>query len=271
MNIRKITLIIVLAIGCAAVLVTENSCRKNAAGRNTLNLVDDGTVLTLSSQEYSSFLTTNPPVTGTVGAAMVQRVGSRLSAAVGNYLAQVGKTDLVNNYNWEFHLVNNAEVNAWCLPGGKIVVYSGILPLTINDTDLAVVMGHEIAHAVLKHGSERMSDQLLLQYGGAALSFLLSSKPAETQQLFNSAYGLTGNLSILAFSRKQENEADEMGLYFMAVAGYNPTAAIGFWQRMKAQSGGSSVPVFLSTHPSDDTRIQNVTNEVPAAMAYYRP
>ncbi len=247
------------------------SCHKNANGRSTLNLVDDATVLSLSSQQYNTFIAANPPITGTPEALMVQRVGSKLTAAVQTYLIGKGQSNLIDNYQWEFNLVGNSEVNAWCLPGGKIVVYTGLIPLVLTDTDLAVVMGHEISHAILKHGSERMSEQLLVQYGGAALSVLLSSKPAETQQLFNSAYGISSNLGVLAFSRKQETEADETGLYIMATAGYNPNVAIAFWERMKAQSGGSSVPVFLRSHPSDDTRIQNIKDLMPKALAYYHP
>ena len=250
--------------------ITFYACHKNANGRNTLNLVDDATVLSLSAQQYGEFISTNPPITGTPGADMVKRVGAKLTAAVQQYLADKGQSDLIKDYQWEFNLVNNAEVNAWCLPGGKIVVYSGIIPLTLTDTDLAVVMGHEISHAVLKHGNERMSEQLLAQYGGAALSVLLSSKPQETQQLFNSAYGIGSTLGVLAFSRRQESEADEMGLYFMATAGYNPNAAITFWQRMQAQ-GGTKPPVFLSTHPSDNQRIQNIKDLMPKALAYYHP
>jgi predicted Zn-dependent protease len=167
--------------------------------------------------------------------------------------------------------VNNPEVNAWCLPGGKIVVYSGMLPLVMNDTDLAVILGHEIAHAVLKHGNERMSQQLLVQYGGAALSVMVSSKPAETQAMYNNVYGISTTLGVLAYSRKHENEADEMGLYVMATAGYNPNAAIGFWQRMQANSSGTKPPVFVSTHPSDEQRIQNLTELMPKALEYYKP
>ena len=257
-------------LGLLVIGLTIYSCRKNANGRNTLNLVDDATVLSLSGQQYSEFIAANPPVTGTPAAEMVKRVGAKLTAAVQQYLADKGQASLVNNYQWEFNHVNNNEVNAWCLPGGKIVIYSGILPLITSDSDLAVVMGHEISHAVLKHGSERMSEQLLVQYGGEALSALLSSRPAETQQLFNNAYGISSTLGILAFSRKQENEADESGLYYMASAGYNPNAAIGFWERMKAQ-GGTKPPVFLSTHPSDDQRIQHIKDLMPQALTYYHP
>lgn len=247
-----------------------SSCEKNANGRNTLNLVDDASITSLANTEYTNFLSANPPITGTPAADMVQRVGARLVIAINTYLSGINKSNLVSNYQWEYNLVNNAELNAWCMPGGKIVVYSGILPITITDTDLAVVMGHEIAHAVLKHGNERMSEQLLAEYGGQALAVILSSKPAETQTIFNTAYGVGSTLGSLAFSRKQESEADEMGLYFMAVAGYNPTAAIGFWERMSAV-GGAKPPEILSTHPSDATRIQNIKDLLPKALTYYRP
>ncbi|MCW3124225.1 MAG: family peptidase [Flavipsychrobacter sp.] len=261
---------VILALCMLLVWGSFSECKKNANGRRTLNLVDDATVLSLSNSQYSTFLAANPPLQGTDDVARVNRVGAKLTAAVAQYLSSVNKSDLINGYQWEFNLVNNSEVNAWCLPGGKIVVYTGILPLMQSDADLAVVMGHEIAHAVLKHGNERMSDQLLVQYGGEALSVMLSSKPAETQALFNSAYGVSTTLGVLAFSRKQESEADEFGLYFMAMANYDPNNAVTFWQRMAAQST-SSTPVFLSTHPSDETRIQNIKDLLPKALTYYHP
>ncbi len=250
---------------------TMPSCKKNAQGRNTLNLVDDATVMSLSAQEYGKFIAANPPITGTPEAAMVQRVGQRLTAAVQTYLAGKGQTDLIKNYQWEFNLVNSPEVNAWCLPGGKIVVYTGILPLFTSDTDMAVVLGHEISHAILKHGSERMSQQLLVQFGGEALSVALSSKPQQTQEMFQNVYGISSTLGVLAYSRKQESEADEAGLYIMATGKYNPNAAVTFWQRMKAASSGSTPPVFLSTHPSNDQRIQDIQKLLPTAMGYYQP
>lgn len=246
-------------------------CKKNANGRNTLNLVDDGTVMTMATTEYGSFMTANPPVTGTPAAAMVQRVGLKLTSAVQSYLSSKGQLDLIKNYVWEFNLVNNPEVNAWCMPGGKIVVYSGMLPLMLSDADLAVILGHEISHAILKHGNERMSQQLLVQFGGQALSVALSSKPAETQAMFNTAYGVSTTLSVLAYSRKHENEADETGLYIMATGGYDPNTAVGFWERMKANSSSTKPPVFMSTHPSDDQRIQNIKDLMPKAMEYYKP
>jgi predicted Zn-dependent protease len=245
------------------------ACKKNANGRNTLSLVDNETVLSLSAQQYSSFIAENPPITGTPESEMVRRVGSNLTAAVQQYLSEQGKSSLIDGYQWEFNLVNNPEANAWCLPGGKIVIYSGILPLIGSDAELAVVMGHEIAHAVLKHGNERMSQQLVVQYGGAALSVLLSSKPQETQQLFNTAFGLSSTLGVLAFSRTQENEGDESGLYYMSVAKYDPNSAVTFWQKMQAQGGNSNVPVLLSTHPSDESRIDHIKSLLPKAMEYY--
>lgn len=244
------------------------SCKKNANGRSTLNLVDDATVMSLSLQEYNSFISQNPPVTGTPEADMVKRVGAGVAAGVQKYLSDIGRTDLISNYQWEINLVNNPEVNAWCLPGGKIVVYSGILALGNTDNELAVVIGHEVAHAVLKHGNERMSEQLLVQYGGVALSALLSSKPEETQQLFNTAFGIGSTLGTLAFSRKQENEADESGLYYMALAKYDPNAAVNFWEKMR-QKGTSGIPAFLSTHPSDEDRIANIKAHLPKAIEYY--
>jgi len=272
-NIRvmKKLSVLIVAIGVLSSALAFYACKKNANGRNTLNLVDDATVLSLSGQQYSEFMVTNPPVTGTPESEMVKRVGANLTVAVQQYLSGIGKADLIKDYQWEFNLVNNPEINAWCLPGGKIVIYSGILALAPNDADLAVVMGHEIAHAVLRHGNERMSQQLLVQYGGTALSALLSSKPQETQTLFNSAFGISSNLGVLAYSRKHESEADESGLYYMAVGSYNPNAAIGFWERMKAASGSSSTPGFLRTHPNDDDRIKNIKELMPKAMTYYNP
>lgn len=248
--------------------ITFYSCEKNASGRNTLNLVDDGTVMTMAQQQYTAFLTENPPVKGTPQADKVARVSTRVISGVQRYLADVGQSDLISNYQWEFNLINNEQANAWCMPGGKIVVYSGILPLTGTDDELAVVIGHEIAHAVLKHGNERLSQQLLAQYGGAALSTLLSQKPAETQQLFNLAFGAGSTLGTLAFSRKQETESDQAGLYYMAYAKYDPNAAITFWEKMQQQGNGAP-PELLSTHPSDDTRIEDIKSHLPKAMEYY--
>lgn len=251
-----------------ALSVTFYSCEKNASGRSTLSLVDDGTMMSMAEQQYAAFLNENPPVTGTPQAAMVQRVGAGVKTGVERYLAEIGQTDLIKNYTWEFNLVNSPEVNAWCMPGGKIVVYTGMMNIATNDNELAVVMGHEVAHAVLKHGNERMSQQLIAEYGGVALLSLLSSRPAEMQQLFNTVFGVGTTLGSLAFSRNQESESDEAGLYYMALGKYDPNAAVTFWQKMQAQ-GGSGLPEFLNSHPSDNDRIANIKEHMPKAMEYY--
>lgn len=247
------------------------SCYKNpVTGRSSLNLVDDGTINSLSNQQYTTFLAQNKPVNGSGDAEMVKKVGNKLAAAINTYFTNKGQASLLSGYKWEFNLVNANEANAWCMPGGKVVVYSGILPITKDEAGLAVVMGHEIAHAIAKHGNERMSQGLVQQLGGVAVSVAVSSKPAETQALYNSAYGVVSNVGgVLPFSRKHESEADEMGLIFMAIAGYDPNAAVGFWQRMAAQ-GGSKPPELLSTHPSDQTRIASIKALMPKAMQYYK-
>lgn len=259
---------IALATGLALGLY---GCYKNpVTGRSSLNLVDDGTINSLSNQQYTTFLAQNKPQNGTADAAMIQRVGNRLAAAINSYFAAKGQQHVLAGYKWEFNLVNSAEANAWCMPGGKVVVYSGILPITQTEAGLAVVMGHEIAHAVAKHGNERMSQGLVQELGGVALSAAVASKPAETRALYNSAYGVVSNTGVLLpFSRKHESEADEMGLIFMAMAGYDPNEAIAFWQRMAAK-GGAKPPELLSTHPSDQTRISNLRQLVPKAMQYYK-
>jgi len=255
-----------------AALLLLAACYKNpVTGRSSLNLVDESTMRTMANQQYASFLSTNRPQQGTKDVEMVKRVGSRIATAVQQYLASKGQQDLVAGYQWEFNLVNNNEANAWCMPGGKVVVYSGIMPLVQNEAGLAVVMGHEIAHAIARHGNERMSQELAVQAGGEALSVALSSKPAMTQNIFNAVYGVGSQLGTLAYSRKQESEADHMGLIFMAMAGYNPNEAANFWQRMAGASNAQKPPVFLSTHPSDQNRINQIKQWIPEAMKYYKP
>jgi len=179
--------------------------------------------------------------------------------------------DRIKDYKWEFNLVDSKDVNAWCMPGGKVVVYSGLLPVTKNEESLALVIGHEIAHAIARHGNERMSQQLLAATGGLALDVALINKPAETRQLFNTAYGVGANLGVLLpYSRLHETEADKLGLIFMAMAGYNPAIAPDFWKRMAAVSG-NKVPEILSTHPSNETRIHDLNKFMPTAMKYYKP
>lgn len=249
------------------------SCYKNPiTGRKGLNLVDEGTMRSMANQQYASFLSTNRPVQGTRDVDMVKRVGTRMAAAVQQYLTSKGQQNLISGYQWEFNLVNSNQANAWCMPGGKVVVYSGIMPVVQNENGLAVVMGHEIAHAIARHGNERMSQEMAVQGLGAGLSVALSSQPAATQNVFNSVYGVGSQLGTLAYSRKHESEADHMGLIFMSIAGYNPSEAISFWQRMATLGGaGQKPPEFLSTHPSDARRIAQIKEWLPEALKYYTP
>ncbi|RQW05435.1 MAG: M48 family peptidase [Calditrichaeota bacterium] len=239
-------------------------------GRKQLSLIPSGQLLSMSFQQYNQFLQENKLSDNQQQAEMVKRVGQNIQKAVEQFFAEQGMSEQLNNYQWEFHLIESEEVNAWCMPGGKVVVYEGILPVTQNETGLAVVMGHEIAHAIAQHGNERMSQGLLAQVGQVALDVALSEQPEQTRALWMTAYGVGAQVGVLLpFSRTQESEADRLGLIFMAMAGYDPHAAVDFWQRMSAKSGGASVPEFLSTHPSDQTRIENLQKLVPEAMKYY--
>jgi len=265
--VRKIS----LALMTAALFV---GCAKNSiTGRNQLKLVSESELQSMATQQYQQFLTQNRVVSPSADrdAEMVRRVGQRLSSAVEQYFKSKGIQNQLEGYKWEYNLVDNKEANAWCMPGGKIVVYSGLLPYTQNEAALAIVLGHEITHAVLQHGNERMSQGLLQQLGGAALSVALSQKPAETQGLFLQAYGVgTTVFGTLPFSRKDESEADHYGLIWAALAGYNPREAVAFWQRM-SQSGAQKPPEILSDHPSDERRIAQIQNWMPEALKYYKP
>jgi predicted Zn-dependent protease len=197
-------------------------------------------------------------------------VGSRIAAAVTQYLKQQNLSDRVEGYQWEFNLVDSKEVNAWCMPGGKVVVYTGLLPVTQDETSLAVVLGHEIAHAIARHGNERMSQQLVAQGIQMAGAVALDKNP-QVQNIFLQSFGVGGGLGMLAFSRRDELEADELGLIFMAMAGYDPRQAIPFWQRMAKMSGGNAPPELLSDHPSDARRIAQIQQLLPTALKYYKP
>jgi predicted Zn-dependent protease len=261
-----------LIAGPLALLSLQTGCSRVAlTNRNQLDLIPASTMLSMSQQQYSDFLSANPLSTDQVHTEMVRRVGSRIEGAVQRYMASQKLSDQLNGYSWEFNLVENKEANAWCMPGGKVVVYTGILPITRTETGLAVVLGHEIAHAVAQHGSERMSQELLTQLGGMALSEALASKPQQTQQIWMTAFGLgTQYGALLPFSRVQENEADHLGLIFMAMAGYDPNEALALWTRMSQSNSGQAPPEFMSTHPSDATRIAKISGEMPEAMRYYK-
>ena len=202
---------------------------------------------------------------------MIKRCGARIQKAVETYFESKNASSQLAGYEWEFNLIESKEVNAWCMPGGKVAFTPGILPVCKDETGVAVVMGHEVAHAIAKHGNERMSQAMLAQYGSVALDAALANNSAGTRQMAAMAFGLGAQFgALLPFSRKQESEADHLGLVFMAMAGYDPQAAVPFWQRM-AEGGGGKPPEFMSTHPSDDTRIANLKKLMPEAMKYYKP
>ncbi len=250
--------------GCQEVPIT---------GRRQLSLVPSSLVTSMSIQQYNQFLSENKVSTDARNVAIVKRVGERIVQAVNEFCEKNCDENPFAGYKWEFNLVENKSVNAWAMPGGKVVVYTGILPITQTEAGLATVMGHEIAHVFAAHGEERMSQGLLTELGGMALSTALKERPEATRNLFLSAYGLGAQIGVLLpYSRLHESEADRLGLIFMAMAGYNPEEAVGFWQRMAAaKSDQAAPPEFLSTHPADATRIENLKRLIPEAMEYYRP
>ena len=254
--------ILFLLASCATVPITE---------RRTLHLVSDQELTAMSLEEYHKVLQQSKLSHDPAKVQMVRTVGSKIAKATEDLLREKGLVEDLQNYKWEFNLIEDDKtVNAWCMPGGKVAVYTGILPLTQDETGLAVVMGHEIAHAVAKHGDERMSQGLLAQMGGVALSVLLSTQPGAASDLFLQAYGVGAQVGfLLPYSRVQESEADRIGLTLMAKAGYDPREAVPFWKRMN-EKGGSRPPEFLSTHPAPETRITEIEAHLPEAMKYYR-
>jgi predicted Zn-dependent protease len=259
---KSLVIVLMLAIfaGCSTVPVT---------GRRQLNLVGDQEVLTSSFQQYSEYIKSAPVSKDKTNTALVVKVGKRIAAAVEQYLRDNGMSSQIDEYQWEFNLIADAQANAFCMPGGKIVVYEGILPLTKDETGLAVVLGHEVAHAVAKHSNERMSQQMLASVGSEVVSAATSKSSALIKELAPAVFGLGAQYAVmLPYSRSHELEADHIGLIFMAMAGYDPRQAEPFWQRMAQQ--GSSVPQFMSTHPSDATRISKIQGWLPEALKYYK-
>jgi predicted Zn-dependent protease len=253
----------VMAVGaCATVPGSE---------RQQLRLIPQSQLLSMSFQQYDQFLGENTVSRDAEATALVRSTGFRIAEAVERYLKESGRGADAATYAWDFQLIESDQVNAWAMPGGKIAVYTGILPLTRDEEGLAVVLSHEIAHVVAEHGNERMSQGLLAQMGGAALSAALQDKPEETRNLWLSAYGAGAQVGILLpYSRLHETEADRLGLIFMAMAGYDPRTAVPFWERMAELKGGASPPEFVSTHPSDERRIRDIREFMPTALQYYR-
>ncbi len=269
---KKTLSVLFASVVFAAGLTTGlSSCFKNpVTGRSSINVFPESDMRQMATQQYATVLSTSNVVQGTKDAEMIKRVGQRMQVAVAQYLQSIGKADLVSGYQWEFNLVNENQANAWCMPGGKVAFYTGILPFCQNEAGVAVVMSHEIAHAVARHGNERMSQAVSAELGSVVLSTVLSEKPQQAQQIFGTLYGIGAQGTLLAYSRAQESEADHMGLIFMALAGYNPNEAVSFWQRMAA-TGGQQPPELLSTHPSNQRRINDIKGEIPEAMKYYKP
>lgn len=263
-NLLLAFLLILFSLSCTKVPIS---------GRRQMNLLPESELIQMSLTEYNKFLVQHPPLPDSdPNAQLVKKVGKNIQASVEKFMKGNKKyRKRIAGYKWQFNLTKDDKtINAWCMPGGKVVVYTGLLPVTVNETALAVVMGHEIAHAIARHGNERMSQGLLLQTGAVVLSVALSTKSAATQDLFNQSYGVASELGTLAYSRKHEVEADKLGLVFMAMAGYDPHEAVAFWQRMAKASKGGGIP-FLSTHPSDEKRIEEIKKFMPKALKYYKP
>jgi predicted Zn-dependent protease len=264
---------LLLTATVAATLLFNSCSTVPLTGRSRLDLVSNDQVLPMAFQAYGEFLTENKATVlpaNNAQALKVKTIGSRLITAVQTYMNNNNYGNLIKDYKWEVNVVQNNEKNAWCMPGGKIVVYTGILPVTQDDAGLATVMGHEIAHAIAGHSAERMSQEMVTQGIGAAGSAALS-KNSQTQSVFNSLYGVGTPLVMLKYGRNQELEADRLGLIFMAMAGYNPQTSVSFWQRMaSASASGQKPPEFLSTHPSDATRIAQIQKYLPEAQQYYK-
>ncbi len=265
MNTSRLILVLVIAT------LWSSCARVPISGRRQMRLLPEGLLTEMAAANYQGFMDEHTVVPASdLRTQMVARTGENISVAVVDYLRETGKAKRVHDFEWEFQLVESEQVNAWAMPGGKIAIYTGILDLTRDEDGLAVVMSHEIAHAVARHGNERMSQQLMLMVGAVSLDVALREKPQLTREIFMLAYGVGGTLGTLAYSRQHEYEADALGMTFMAMAGYDPSHAISFWERMLEYSGGAQIPEFLSTHPSNEARINAAREYLPEAMTYYQ-
>lgn len=247
--------ILIIVSSCSTVPIT---------GRKRVNLIPDSQALPMAFQQYDGFLRENTLSSDVTATNKVKDVGSRISKAVDRFMRANDMTQEADSYRWEFNLIEDETVNAWCMPGGKVVFYTGILPIAANDDGIAAIMGHEVAHAFAKHGQERMTQGLAAQLGGVAVAIGTANKPEKTKEIWNIAYGVGSQLGMLKYSRVHETEGDKLGMVFMIMAGYNPEEAVNVWIRM-SQQGGESPPEFLSTHPSNQTRIKTLTEYIPVA------
>lgn len=261
------------SISIVALLLIVYSCANvPVTGRRQLSLVNSSEINSMAAGQYSEVIKQGPLSTNQEQVAMIKRVGVRIQKAVEQYMASKGATDQLAGFAWEFNLIQDDKtVNAWCMPGGKVAFYTAILPICKDETGIAVVMGHEVAHAIANHGRERMSQGLVQQFGLSTLGAAMGQNPTATKELLLQAMGMGSNLGMLSFSRQHESEADHIGLIFMAIAGYDPQQAPKFWERMTAGANGQKPPEFMSTHPSDETRISQLNGWMPEAMQYYKP
>ncbi len=255
-----------ISIGIVVLII---SCAKNPfTGKSTMAFVPNNQLFPTAFAQYNQFLSENKVVKNTKDANRITTVGEKIRRAAERYLTANGFADYLNDYKWEYNLVDNKELNAWCMPGGKIVFYTGILPVCKDDAGIAAVMGHEVAHALANHGQQRMSAGLLQQLGAVGVAVATSGKSNETQQMAMQAYGIGSQVGgMLPFSRNHESEADKIGIYLMSIAGYHPENAVKVWERMSVLSSGQAPPEFMSTHPSNETRIAELTALIPEAKA----
>lgn len=261
-NLTKILVITLLTIGCATVPIT---------GRKQLALVPNSQILPMSYSSYRDVMKDSKLSGNQEQTQQVKKVGRNIQLAVEAFMAQNNMSDELEGYAWEFNLIDENTINAWCMPGGKVAFYTGIMPVCGDESGVAVVMGHEVAHAIANHGGERMSQGLMQQLGGVALAVAIQDKPEQTQMLYYTAYAIGSTFgAMLPYSRLHESEADKLGLIFMAMAGYDPHAAPKFWERMDDMAGSAPVPEWMSTHPSHETRIENLNAYMPNAMKYYK-
>lgn len=257
-----LALISAVIYACATVPLT---------GRKQLSLVSNSEIIPMATSQYQEVIKTGPLSTNAQQTALIKNVGVKIQKAVEKYMAEQNLSSELDGFAWEFNLIDDPKtVNAWCMPGGKVAFYTGIMPICKDEAGVAVVMGHEVAHAIANHGRERMSQGLVQEMGLSTISAAMGQNPGLTNQIFLQAVGYGSQIGMLKFSRQHESEADKIGLIFMAIAGYDPQEAPKFWERMAANSGGGGTPEWLSTHPSDDTRISDLNKAMPEAMKYYK-
>jgi len=271
---KKVSHVAICGYGCFVMIIfffIFSCATVPVTGRSGLQLVPDTEITAMSYQEYNKILKESKLSSDATKVAMVRRVGQRIAFSAEELLRETGREADIGIYKWEFNLIEDDKTaNAWCMPGGKVAVYTGLLPLTRDESGLAVVVAHEVAHAIAKHGSERMSQGLLAQFGAIGLSMALSRNPGATSDIFMQAYGVGAHFGfLLPYSRIHETEADHIGLILMAKAGYDPNSAVALWQRMNAQ-GAARPPEFLSTHPAPESRIRDIESRIPEAMQYYK-